>query len=146
MRKEIEINGKWYWKLEATDKNQAFNPPEPCYAWDCDFAKTKQNLFAIRSKDSNRPSFFTDLGTRWLHCALLSSEHEKKSRRCTAKELSKWVLDGNGFWLDRDGLARTLGDFNYAKPDDECGKIVISICTWDGEPMEPTAQNMGLPE
>jgi hypothetical protein len=77
---------------------------------------------------------------------LLSSEHEKKSRRCTAKELSKWVLGGNGFWLDRDGLARTLGDFNYTKPDDECGKIVISICTWDGEPMEPTAQNMGLPE
>ena len=147
MCKEVEINGKWYWELEATDQNQVFNPPEPCYVWDGDdYQKRNKNLFAIKAKVNNAPSFFTDVGTRWLYCALLSSEHEKKSRRCTAKELSKWVLEGNGFWLDRDEIAKTLGDFNYAKSDDECGKIVISICTWDGDPMEPTAKNMGLEE
>jgi hypothetical protein len=24
--------------------------------------------------------------------------------------------------------------------------FVVSVCTWDGEPMEPTAKNMGLKE
>ena len=147
MRKEIQIEGKWYWELEATDQNQAFNPPEPCYVWDEDILNAVgHKILLIRSQADYEKYFVSVTLVGHKHCALLFSEHEKKSRRCTAKELSKWVLGGNGFWLDRDGLARTLGDFNYAKPDDECGKIVISICTWDGEPMEPTAQNMGLEE
>ena len=157
MRKEVEINGKWYFELEATDQNQKFSPPETCYTWDSIpddglNLEVKRLRFIFSSPEkfpfvTNRLSEGSDYDfVGFKHCALLSSEHEKKSRRCTAKELSKWVLGGNGFWLDRDGLARTLGDFNYAKPDDECGKIVISICTWDGEPMEPTAKNMGLEE
>jgi len=36
MRKEIQIEGKWYFELEPTDKNQAFNPPGSCYVWDED--------------------------------------------------------------------------------------------------------------
>lgn len=35
---------------------------------------------------------------------------------------------------------------NYNVKNDICCEAVQSICTWDGEPMEPTAQNMGLEE
>jgi len=146
MRKEVQINGKWYWTLEATDQNQAFNPPEPCYVWDGDdYQKRNKNLFAIKAKVNNAPSFFTDVGTRWLYCALLSSEHEKKSRRCTTLELAKWC-DQNGFWINAEGVAVTKTSFFYETRNDECDGNLISICTWDGEPMEPTAKNMGLPE
>jgi hypothetical protein len=145
MRKEVEIGGKWYWELEATDQNQAFNPPEPALLWD-DGTQDVADIYFVTKKGESSHPFKTGRSVSYKHCALLSSEHEKKSRRCTAKELSKWVLEGNGFWLDRDEIAKTLGDFLYTKKNDECGKIVISICTWDGEPMEPTAQNMGLPE
>ena len=150
MRKEVEIGGKWYWTLEATDQNQAFNPPEPAYMWD-DSPKgnaiRKENKlgFVLKNRIGTYP-FKTEECTGYAHCALLSSEHEKKSRRCTIKEISKWILGGNGFWLDQEKCARTSCDFEYEKLNSECGKSVVSICTWDGEPMEPTAQNMGLEE
>ena len=149
-QKEVEYNGVFYWELEQKDECQVFPEFPKVLAWenenDIAFVGTEIVLCLGKKECSKMRPFISKDGWRFRHAALLSSEHEKKSRRCTAKELSKWVLGGNGFWLDRDGLARTLGDFNYTKPDDECGKIVISICTWDGEPMEPTAQNMGLPE
>jgi len=146
-QKEVQVNKKWYWELEQKNEIQVFMGQPPAFFSDDNIAYYRGKLVCcFKNGVSDTRPFIDDLGNVYAYCALLSSEHEKKSRRCTAKELSKWVLGGNGFWLDRDGLARTLGDFNYTKPDDECGKIVISICTWDGEPMEPTAQNMGLPE
>jgi len=145
MRKEVEINGKWYWELEATDQNQAFNPPEPAFMWDNEPRDALELSFVTKKGMSSYP-FKTEKCTGYAHCALLSSEHEKKSRRCTVKEISKWILGGNGFWLDQEKCARTSCDFEYEKLNSECGKSVVSICAWDGEPMEPTAKNMGLPE
>ncbi|MCK9616093.1 MAG: hypothetical protein M0R48_11495 [Candidatus Omnitrophica bacterium] len=147
MRKEVQINGKWYWELEATDKNQAFNPPESCYVWDEDILNAVgHKILLIRSQADYEKYFVSVTLVGHKHCALLSSEHEKKSRRVTIKEISKWILGGNGFWLDQEKYARTSCDFEYEKLNSECGKSVVSICTWDGEPMEPTAQNMGLEE
>ena len=157
MRKEVQINGKWYWELESTDKNQKFSPPETCYTWDSIpddglNLEVKRLRFIFSSPEkfpfvTNRLSEGNDYDfVSYKHCALLSSEHEKKSRRCTIKEISKWILGGNGFWLDQEKYARTSCDFEYEKLNGECGKCVISICTWDGETMEPTAKNMGLPE
>lgn len=148
MRKEVQIDSKLFWELEQTGSIQAFPNLPKVIMWSDHVALTHTRLLACLGKNLfHRPECFLDENGRLFeHCVLLLSEHEKKSRRCTVKELSKWVLGGNGFWLDLDGNARTLGDFNYTKSDDECGKIVISICTWDGKPMEPTAQNMGLEE
>ena len=147
MRKEVEIGGKWYWELEATDQNQAFNPPESCYVWDEDILNAVgHKILLIRSQADYEKYFVSVTLVGHKHCALLSSEHEKKSRRCTIKEISKWILGGNGFWLDQEKYARTSCDFEYEKLNGECGKCVVSVCTWDGEPMEPTAQNMGLEE
>ena len=147
MRKEVEIGGKWYWELEATDQNQAFNPPESCYVWDEDILNAVgHKILLIRSQADYEKYFVSVTLVGHKHCALLSSEHEKKSRRCTIKEISKWILGGNGFWLDQEKYARTSCDFEYEKLNGECGKCVVSVCTWDGEPMEPTAKNMGLEE
>ena len=147
MCKEVQINGKWYFELEPTDKNQAFNPPESCYVWDEDILNAVgHKILLIRSQADYEKYFVSVTLVGHKHCALLSSEHEKKSRRVTIKEISKWILGGNGFWLDQEKYARTSCDFEYEKLNSECGKSVVSICTWDGEPMEPTAQNMGLEE
>ena len=147
MRKEVQIEGKWYWELEATDQNQAFNPPESCYVWDEDILNAVgHKILLIRSQADYEKYFVSVTLVGHKHCALLSSEHEKKSRRCTIKEISKWILGGNGFWLDQEKYARTSCDFEYEKLNGECGKCVVSVCTWDGEPMEPTAKNMGLEE
>ena len=147
MRKEVQIEGNWYWELEATDQNQAFNPPESCYVWDEDILNAVgHKILLIRSQADYEKYFVSVTLVGHKHCALLSSEHEKKSRRCTIKEISKWILGGNGFWLDQEKYARTSCDFEYEKLNGECGKCVVSVCTWDGEPMEPTAKNMGLEE
>ena len=149
MRKEVEIGGKWYWELEATDQNQAFNPPEPAFMWD-DSPKgnaiRKENKlgFVLKNRIGTYP-FKTEECSGFAHCALLSSEHEKKSRRCTTLELAKWC-DQNGFWINAEGVAVTKTSFFYETRNDECDGNLISICTWDGKPMEPTAQNMGLEE
>ena len=144
MRKEVQINGKWYWELEATDQNQAFNPPEPAYMWDNEPTKISYLGFVIKKGIGTYP-FKTEICNGYAHCALLSSEHEKKSRRCTTLELAKWC-DQNGFWINAEGVAVTKTSFFYETRNDECDGNLISICTWDGEPMEPTAKNMGLPE
>jgi len=144
MRKEVEIGGKWYWELEATDQNQAFNPPEPAFMWDNEPRDALELSFVTKKGMSSYP-FKTEKCTGYAHCALLSSEHEKKSRRCTTLELAKWC-DQNGFWINAEGVAVTKTSFFYETRNDECDGNLISICTWDGEPMEPTAKNMGLPE
>lgn len=144
MRKEVEINGKWYWELEATDQNQAFNPPEPAYMWD-DGTQDVADIYFVTKKGESSHPFKTGRSVSYKHCALLSSEHEKKSRRCTTLELAKWC-NQNGFWINTEGVAVTKTSFFYETRNDECDGNLISICTWDGEPMEPTAQNMGLEE
>ena len=144
MRKEIQIEGKWYWTLEATDQNQAFNPPEPALLWD-DGTQDVADIYFVTKKGESSHPFKTGRSISYEHCALLSSEHEKKSRRCTTLELAKWC-DQNGFWINAEGVAVTKTSFFYETRNDECEGNLISICTWDGEPMEPTAQNMGLEE
>ena len=146
MRKEVQIEGKWYWELEATDQNQAFNPPESCYVWDEDILNAVgHKILLIRSQADYEKYFVSVTLVGHKHCALLSSEHEKKSRRCTTLELAKWC-DQNGFWINAEGVAATKKSFFYETRNDECDGNLISICTWDGEPMEPTAKNMGLEE
>ena len=146
-QKEVQINGKWYWELEATDQNQAFNPPEPAFMWNSEpLDNSKELCFIMGNKnDIYYPFVSQDLG-RYKHCALLSSEHERKSRRCSDFELSRWLSKGNGFWIDERGTMKIKSDTDYDKRNDPSGKGLVSICTWDGEPMEPTAKNMGLPE
>jgi hypothetical protein len=146
MRKEVEIGGKWYWELEATDQNQAFNPPEPAYVWDKNPEIGVVELCFVKKKGEGSYPFITKNCNYYEHCALLSSEHEKKSRRCTNFELVRWCAKGNGFWIDECGITRTKCDAPYADRNDPSGKGLVSICTWDGEPMEPTAKNMGLEE
>ena len=147
MRKEIQIEGKWYWTLEATDQNQVFNPLEECYVWDCEgINKRIKTIFAIKTKNVVSP-FVMACGSVWNHCALLSSEHEKKSRRCTNRELMKWCLKFGGFWLDEFKHVRLdIPNCGADHLTDSIPGFVASICTWDGEPMEPTAKNMGLEE
>ena len=145
MRKEVEIGGKWYWELEATDQNQAFNPTEPAYVWDKNPEIGVVELCFVKKKGEGSYPFITKNCNYYEHCALLSSEHEKKSRRCTTLELAKWC-DQNGFWINAEGFAVTKTSFFYETRNDECDGNLISICTWGGEPMEPTAKNMGLEE
>jgi hypothetical protein len=147
MCKEVQINGKWYFELEPTDKNQAFNPPESCYVWDEDILNAVgHKILLIRSQADYEKYFVSVTLVGHKHCALLSSEHEKKSRRCTNFELARWCAKGNGFWIDERGTMKTKCDAPYDCRNDPSGSGLKSICTWDGEPMEPTAQNMGLEE
>ena len=146
MRKEVEIGGKWYWVLEATDQNQAFNPPEPALLWDDGTQDVADIYFVTKTGESSHP-FKTGRSVSYKHCALLSSEHERKSRRCTNKELMKWCFEFGGFWVDDSKHVRL--DIPNCRMDhltDSIPGFVVSICTWDGDPMEPTAKNMGLEE
>jgi len=148
MRKEVEINGKWYWELEAKDVNQVFNPPKPAFMWveEIRNAKETELLFIYPENSYDRKYITTNL-VGYQHCALLSSEHEKKSRRCTNKELMKWCLKFGGFWIDDSKHVRL--DIPNCRMDhltDSIPGFVIFVCTWDGDPMEPTAKNMGLEE
>lgn len=78
-KKEVQINGKWFWELEATDQNQAFNPPEPAYMWNSEPPNNSKELCFIIGKktDIYDPFVSQDLGS-YKHCALFSSEHEKE--------------------------------------------------------------------
>lgn len=155
MPKEIQINGKWYWKLEPKDEIQLFSALPEALMWqdeDLDIVATKKIatkkilVFCRGPKESPTDyPFIAEDGNAYAHCALLSSEHKRKSRRCTVLELAKWC-DKNGFWINAEGTAVTKTSFFYETRNDECDGNLISICTWDGEPMEPTAQNMGLEE
>lgn len=146
-KKEVQINGKWYWELEATDQNQAFNPPEPAYMWNYELSNNSKELcFIMGNKNDLHYPFVSSNVRSYKHCALLSSEHEKESRRCTDFELARWLAKGSGFWIDDQGRMKTRLDTVYSERNYTSGNGLTFICTWDGEPMAPTAQNMGLEE
>ena len=72
---------------------------------------------------------------------------QKESRRCTKYELMQWCAMGKGYWIDKDNQIRIDPVKNKRETlNDPCSSRVFSVCAWDDEPMEPTAQNMGLPE
>ena len=150
MPKEFQLNGKWYWELEPKGELQLFSALPEALMWqdqDFDILASKKILVFCRGQKKSPTDypFIAEDGNAYAHAALLSSEHEKKSRRCTTLELAKWC-DKNGFWINAEGNAVTKTSFFYGTRNDECDGNLISICTWDGEPMEPTAQNMGLEE
>ena len=147
MRKEVEIGGKWYWELEATDQNQAFNPPESCYVWDEDILNAVgHKILLIRSQADYEKYFVSVTLVGHKHCALLSSEHEKKSRRATNIEVMRWCST-NGVWLDEYNQVRNDPlDSKFSELKNPCKECVVKVVKWDGETMEPTAKNMGLPE
>jgi len=146
MRKEVEIGGKWYWELEATDQNQAFNPPEPAYVWDKNPEIGVVELCFVKKKGEGSYSFITKNCSYYEHCVLLSSEHEKKSRRATNIEIMRWCST-NGVWLDEYNQVRNDPlDAKLSELKNPCNECVVKVVKWDGETMEPTAKNMGLEE
>ena len=156
MPKEIQINGKWYWKLEPKDEIQLFPALPEALMWqdeDLDIVATKKIatkkilVFCRGPKESPTDyPFIAEDGNAYAHCALLSSEHERKSRRVSNFELNRWLAKGNGFWIDENGTLKIKCDGAYTKRNEPCGDGVKYISVWDGEPMDPTAQNMGLEE
>jgi len=145
-QKEVQVNKKWYWELEQKNEIQVFMGQPPAFFSDDNIAYYRGKLVCcFKNGVSDTRPFMNDLGNVYAYCALLSSEHEKKSRRATEKELSVWCAKGHGFWTDlRSGNSYTTRQFSNSI--EICANYIASICTWDGEPMEPTAQNMGLPE
>jgi len=146
MRKEVEIGGKWYWELEATDQNQAFNPPEPAYVWDKNPEIGVVELCFVKKKGEGSYPFITKNCNYYEHCALLSSEHEKKSRRATNIEIMRWCST-NGVWLDEYNQVRNDPlDAKLSELKNPCNECVVKVVKWDGERMDPKAKNMGLEE
>ena len=154
-KKEIQINGELYFELESQSVIQLFSALPEALMWqdqDLDLVATgkiatKKNLVFCLGQKKN-PSdypFITDDGTAYAHAALISSWHEKKSRRPTILELVKWC-NKNGFWINKFGRICSTPSFDYANRNNICEEAVKFICTWDGKPMEPTAENMGLEE
>ncbi len=147
MRKEVKINGKWYWELEQKNELQVFLEQPSAFFSDDNSSFYQGKLICCLGKGiAEEPPFVDDNGINYWHCALLFSEHEKKSRRCTDFELARWLAKGNGFWIDSKGKMRIRLDSVYSERNKTSVDGIASICTWDGEPMEPTAQNMGLEE
>ena len=150
-RKEIEFNGIFYWELEQKDFFQLFPECPKALMFEnesgIDFIGTEIVLCLGKKDCLTKNPFISKDGRCFSHAVLLSSRHEKKSRRCTNRELMKWCLGFGGFWVDESKHVRL--DIPNCRMDhltDSIPGFVVSICTWDGEPMEPTAKNMGLPE
>ena len=147
-QKEVQVNKKWYWELEQKNEIQVFMEQPSAFFSDDNIAYYKGKLVCcFKNGVSDTRPFMNDLGNVYAHCALLSSEHEMKSRICTNAELMKWCAKGNGFWIDEyNGQHAAYSHCTENKNNSVYEKHVKFICTWDGEPMEPTAKNMGLPE
>ncbi len=147
-QKEVQVDKKWYWELEQKNETQVFIEQPLAFFSDDNIAYYKGKLICcFKNGVLGASPFMDDVGNAYAYCALLSSEHEKKSRRGTNKEIMKWCLKFGGFWIDDSKHVRL--DIPNCRMDhltDSIPGFVVSICTWDGEPMEPTAQNMGLPE
>ena len=147
-QKEVEYNGVFYWELEQKDECQVFPEFPKVLAWenenDIAFVGTEIVLCLGKKECSKMRPFISKDGWRFRHAALLSSEHKKESRRCTNFELAKWCAKGNGYFIDRWTNIFHRLDLPQKTKNEICNDSVVSICTWDGEPMEPTAENMGL--
>ena len=108
MPKEFQLNGKWYWELEPKGELQLFSALPEALMWqdqDFDILASKKILVFCRGQKKSPTDypFIAEDGNAYAHAALLSSEHEKKSRRCTTLELAKWC-DKNGFWIFVENL------------------------------------------
>ena len=146
-QKEVQVNNKWYWELEQKNEIQVFMEQPSAFFSDDNIAYYKGKLVCcFKNGVSDARPFMNDLGNVYTYCALLSSEHEKKSRRATNIEVMRWCST-NGVWLDEYDQARNDPlDAKLSELKNPCKECVMKVVKWDGETMEPTAQNMGLPE
>ena len=150
-RKEIEFNGIFYWELEQKDFFQLFPECPKALMFEnesgIDFIGTEIVLCLGKKDCLTKNPFISKDGRCFSHAVLLSSRHEKKSRRCTIRELMMWCNKNGGFWIDEFKHVRLdIPNCGADHLTDSIPEFVVSICTWGGEPMEPTAKNMGLPE
>jgi hypothetical protein len=152
-QKEVQINGKWYWTLEQTGIVQIFPNKPDAFMWSEDEIQ-EDKILEIKTlivcfgknKWMRSASFLADDGVMAEHCALFASEHEKKSRRATNIEVMRWCST-NGVWLDEYNQVRNDPlDAKLSELKNPCKECVVKVVKWDGETMEPTAKNMGLPE
>ena len=149
-QKEVEFNGIFYWELEQKDFFQIFFECPKALMFDTEnsitFVGTEIILCLGKKECQTNYPFISKDGRCFRHAVLLSSKHEKKSRRATNIEVMKWCST-NGVWLDEYNQVRNDPlDANLSELKNPCKKCVVKVVKWDGEPMEPTAQNMGLPE
>ena len=146
-QKEIRINGKFYWELNQKDEIQVFMEMPDAFFWNNNNIPIFGKIICCCKKGTRAAAPFMDeLGNFFSYCVLLSSEHKKESRRCTNREIMQWCAS-KGFWMDAYNQIRIDPVRNKRETLNEpCSLSVVSICAWDGEPMEPTAENMGLEE
>ena len=146
-QKEVQINRKWYWELEQKDEIQVFMGQTNAFFSDDNISYYEGKLVCCFKKGViDESPFMNDWGQNYKFCALQSSKHEKKSRRATNIEVMKWCST-NGVWLDEYNQVRNDPlDANLSELKNPCKECVVKVVKWDGEPMEPTAQNMGLEE
>ena len=146
-QKEVQVNKKWYWELEQKNEIQVFMGQPSAFFSDDNIAYYLGKLVCcFKNGVSDTRPFINDLGNVYAYCALLSSEHEKKSRRATNIEVMRWC-SANGVWLDEYNQVRNDPlDSKFSELKNPCKECVVKVVKWDGETMEPTAQNMGLPE
>ena len=147
-QKEVEINGKGYWELEQTGIVQIFPNKPDAFMWsENEIPQVKKLIVCFGKIKYDRPACFLDeCGSLFEHCALFNSGHEKKSRRATNIEVMRWC-SANGVWLDEYNQVRNDPlDAKLSELKNPCKECVVKVVKWDGETMEPTAKNMGLPE
>lgn len=145
--KEVQINGKGYYAEEpAADKRYS---NEDAIVWDDgpDPNYVHAKLAAALLIDGI-PTYVTSHKITFGCAALLSTEHErpkKASRRCTNRELILWVEEGNGYVVEYDYISKAAF-VRQDSLDRDVPNGIFVIKQLDDEPMEPTAENMGLKE
>lgn len=132
----------------TSDKPVVFDPPKKMLCWDNNFDVPKEQEVVAYLPLMSIPVFTAF--DRFARCAELPEE--LKPRRATNRELSKWLVRGNGERIYKDD----------SEPDDGCFFVHTTYCYYTGEEddivpkehfvrkwgdsewHEPTADYMGL--
>lgn len=143
--------------IEITERPQDFTP-HLMLCWEKDPIHPLEEYVIAIVKRSDDILFITDHSV-WTHGAEIPSK-KPESRRVTNRELSKWLVQGNGEMTFKSKSERDIDHLVFAShcyeeeyADEECDKALkrnddgswIVVRKWDDTDWhEPTAAYMGL--
>jgi len=137
---KLNYNGM---ELEEVTEPQIFDPPKKCVVWDDNTTnwKTAEMIAIFAPSSKLQYKALSKSANFYKHCALLPDP--PKPRRATNRELSRWLAQGNGEYIDmmvsRKDM-QIIGLFSYCdRASDVEIKDGIKVRKWeDTEWHEPT--------
>ena len=126
-------------ELKEVTEPQFFNPPKKMLVWDHSGDVVELEVYAVVNRGANAFPVICQYST-WKHCAEIP---ESKPKSVTNRELSRWLAEGNGEFLNGNTCLPNW-NYNIIQENDSVSETML-VRKWDDtEWHKPTREYIGL--